>query len=96
MSVLFHPDAEQEFNDAIDYYEDIEKGLGYDFAVEIANTLARITAFPKAWPVIENGIRRALVKRFPYAVLYSENQDNLYIIAVMHLHRNPEYWQQRT
>jgi len=95
MNVLFHPDAELEFNEAVDYYEGVESGLGLDFSIEIANAIARITAFPKAWPVIEDGIRRALVKRFPYGVLYSEEQEKIYIVAVMHLHRNPGYWKQR-
>ena len=96
MTVLFHPDAELEFNAAIDYYEAIENGLGYDFSLEITSTIARIIAFPKAWPVIEGEIRRALVRRFPYGVLYSEDQENIYVVAVMHLHRYPEYWKHRT
>jgi len=95
MNVLFHPDAELEFNEAIDYYEGVAYGLGLDFSIEIANAIARIVAFPQAWPVVEDDIRRALVKRFPYGVLYSEDQENIYIVAVMHLHRNPEYWKQR-
>jgi hypothetical protein len=68
MNVLFHPDAELEFNIAIDYYEEIKNGLGKDFSIEIANAIARIVDFPKAWPVIENNIRRALVRRFPFGV----------------------------
>ena len=96
MTVLFHPDAELEFNAAIDYYEAVENGLGYDFSLEIAATIARIIAFPKAWTVIEGEIRRALVRRFPYGVLYSEDQENIYIVAVMHLHRDPVYWKHRT
>lgn len=73
MKFLFHPEAEAEFNDAIDYYEDKERGLGYDFAVavEVYATLQRITAFPEAWPIMKNDVRRSLVKRFPYGVLYS-------------------------
>jgi hypothetical protein len=48
MRFSFHPEAEAEFNDAIDYYEDKEGGLGYDFAVEVYVTIQRITAFTKA------------------------------------------------
>jgi hypothetical protein len=96
MNIWFHPDAELEFNEAIDYYEDVTNGLGYDFSIEIANTISRIVAFPKAWPIIDGNIRRSLVRRFPYGVLYSEDQKTVYVIAVMHLHRNPEYWKNRT
>jgi plasmid stabilization system protein ParE len=95
MRFSFHPEAEAEFNDAIDYYEDKEGGLGYDFAVEVYATIQRITAFPKAWPVMKNDIRRSLVRRFPYGVLYFEKAEEIMVIAVMHLHRNPEYWEHR-
>jgi len=95
MKFSFHPEAEAEFNDAIDYYEDKERGLGYDFAVEVYATIQRIVGFPKAWPVMKNGFRRSLVRRFPYGVLYSEEDEEIWIVAVMHLHRNPEYWDGR-
>ena len=95
MSFVFHPEAETEFNEAIDYYERIERGLGYDFAIEVYNTIQHSVSFPKAWSVNEGDIRRSLVKRFPYGVLYSEENDEIYIIAVMHLHRFPGYWKYR-
>jgi hypothetical protein len=60
MSFSFHPDAEKEFNEAIDYYEKLEPGLGYDFALEIHSAVKRSIAFPKAWPEIEEDIRRSL------------------------------------
>ncbi len=95
MTFGFHPEAESEFNEAIDYYEEIEPGLGYDFALEVYSAIQRSVAFPKAWPVIEGEIRRSLVKRFPYGVLYSEETDGIHIAAVMHLHRHPDYWRHR-
>jgi len=39
MSFSFHPEAEEELNVAVDYYEDIEPGLGYDFALEVYSTI---------------------------------------------------------
>lgn len=95
MNIVFHPEAEAELSAAIDYYEAIEIGLGYDFSVEIQASIERIAAFPKAWTTIEGEIRRSLVRRFPYGVLYAEEDGNIYIIAVMHLHREPNYWQYR-
>jgi len=52
-------------------------------------------AYPQAWPVFDDEIRRALVRRFSYGVLYSEEEDALLIIAVMNLHREPGYWKGR-
>lgn len=60
MNFAFHPDAENEFNSAIDYYENIEPGLGYDFAVEVHSAIQRAVALPKAWVVIEGDIRRSI------------------------------------
>lgn len=95
MNYSFHPDAEEEFNYAIDYYEEIESGLGYDFAIEVHSAIQRATAYPKAWAVLDGEIRRSLVRRFPYGVLYSKLQEDLFIIAVMSLHRDPDYWKKR-
>ncbi len=95
MSYFFHPEAEKEFNEAIDYYEDIEPGLGYDFALEIHSTITRSVDFPKAWAILEGDVRKSLVRRFPYGILYSEKKDGIFILAVMHLHRKPGYWKHR-
>lgn len=72
-----------------------EAGLGFDFAVEVHFTIQRAVAFPKAWPVIDGEIRRSLVRRFPFGVLYSEEKEGIFIAAVMNLHRHPEYWKDR-
>lgn len=95
MKYSFHPEAEDEFNKAIDYYEQIDSGLGYDFALEVYSTIKRSVELPKAWAMIDNPIRRSLVKRFPYGILYSEAPEGISIIAVMHLHRRPDYWKHR-
>ena len=46
MNFNFHPEAEIEFNEAIDYYEKIETGLGYDFAIEVYNTIQFSVQYP--------------------------------------------------
>ncbi len=96
MSFSFHPEAEEDFNKAIDYYEAIEPWLGYDFALEVYSAIQRAVDFPKTWMVLEGEVRRTLVKRFPYGILYSEEENGIFILAVMHLHRKPGYWHHRT
>lgn len=95
MRVEFHPEAEEEFEEAIDFYEYRRVGLGFEFASEVYATLGRILSFPKAWPRIGGEVRRSLLQRFPYGILYSEEGDTLYVVAVMHLHRDPDYWKSR-
>ncbi len=95
MNFSFHPEAEEKFRKATDYYEEIEPRLGCDFALEIYSTIKRSVEFPKAWAVLDGDVRRSLVRRFPYGILYSEERDGIFIVAVMNLHREPEYWQHR-
>jgi len=95
MRFSFHPEAEKEFNEEIEFYEDIEPGLGYDFAMEVYSAIDRAVEFPKAWSVLEGDVRRSLVRRFPYGVLYSEEEEEIFVVAVMSLHREPNYWKGR-
>lgn len=48
--------------------------LGYDFAIEVYAAIQRSIAYPKAWTVLEGEVRRSLVRRFPYGILYSEEK----------------------
>lgn len=96
MKYFFHPDAETDFEEAVIYYENRQYGLGYDFSIEIYSTIRRIMGNPKAWTVLEDDIRRCLTNRFPYGIIYSEEYDRIYILAVMNLRRSPDYWKYRT
>lgn len=95
MTFSFHPEAEAEFNAAIGYYEECEPGLGYDFAIEVFANIQKIVNYPMAWPVVEEDVRRCLVNRFPFGVVYSIEQGKIFILAVMHLRRHPDYWKNR-
>lgn len=95
MTFSFHPEAEAEFFDAIEYYEACRRGLGYDFAVETYSAIDKIVAFPLVWPSVDQKIRRCLMQRFPFGLLYDCSGDKIIIVAVMHLHRKPGYWKQR-
>ncbi|CAB1078064.1 hypothetical protein D1AOALGA4SA_5829 [Olavius algarvensis Delta 1 endosymbiont] len=95
MNYSFHPEAEVEFNQAIDYYENRAEGLGYDSAIEVYSAIERIISYPKAWLILAQHVRRCMTRRFPYGVLCSEEPEKIFILAVMHLHRDPDYWKHR-
>jgi toxin ParE1/3/4 len=95
MTFSFHPEAEAEFIDAIEYYEKHERGLGYDFSIEVHYAIQNIITYPTAWPILEDDIHRCLVNRFPFGVIYSIEKDKIFILAVMHLRRHPDYWKHR-
>ncbi len=92
MNWSFHPEAEEEFLEAINYYEECRTGLGYEFALEVYAALQRIITHPLAWPILEGDLRRSRMNRFPYGVLYAQEGEDIYVLAVMHLHRDPDYW----
>ncbi|MBN8443704.1 MAG: type II toxin-antitoxin system RelE/ParE family toxin [Thauera sp.] len=95
MRVLFSPEAQQEFNDAFAYYERQQQGLGQGLKHDARQALQRIRLWPFSCTVETDGIRRLLLTRFPYKLLYSVENDCLYVIAFAHQHRAPEYWTDR-
>lgn len=95
MKYGFHPEAEAEFFQAIDYYEGCELDLGYDFALEVHATIDNILSFLYAWAALEEDIRLCQIRRFLYGIIYFLHGDFIFILAVMHLHRDPEGWKDR-
>lgn len=95
MTFSFYPDAEAEFLEAIDFYEEREDGLGLELSREIFATIQRIIQHPNAWPSYTRGTRRCLTKRFPFGIVYRVDDDKTIIWAVTHLSREPEYWLSR-
>ncbi|MDD2328696.1 MAG: type II toxin-antitoxin system RelE/ParE family toxin [bacterium] len=95
MNFAFHPEAEDEFLDAIAYYQNCDDGLGLDFVEEVFAAIKNAVDYPFMWPEIDHEIRRCLVHRFPYGVLYSIETAGIFVLAVMNLHRNPDYWKHR-
>lgn len=95
MQFAFHPAAESEFNAAIDWYEERLLGLGQAFALEVRHAVHRAASMPLAWQVLEGDVRRALVNRYPYGVLYALEPDQIFVVAVMHLRQRPGYWRGR-
>jgi toxin ParE1/3/4 len=95
MKFSFHAEAEIEFFEAIEYYESCRKNLGADFAFEVYSTINKIIVFPEAWMLVDTDIRRCIINRFPFGIIYSIEKDEIFILAVMHLHRKPDYWKNR-
>ena len=91
----FHPDALQEYRQAATWYAEREPRVALEFVEAIEDAIKRILESPTRWRVIEEDIRRCLTHVFPYAILYTIEQDYLLIVAVMHFSREPNYWKHR-
>lgn len=96
MRIRFEIEAAAELAEAVAYYNGLLPGLGSEFAAEVRGGLHRIEEHPNAWPLIEDDIRRYRLNRFPYGFVYMIHQSEIVVLAVMHLHRKPDYWKERS
>jgi plasmid stabilization system protein ParE len=94
-SVEFHPDAQDELISAAQFYEREAEGLGLDFVATVQITYERLRELPTSGAPLGRRVRRLLVPKFPYGLLYRVEPERIYILAVMHLHRRPGYWRSR-
>lgn len=88
----FHRLADRELNEAAQYYDLENPGLGSSFLNEIDRCLQSIEDQPEAGVILRGSVRRRLLRRFPYALLYKIKPGTIRILAVMNLKRRPTYW----
>ena len=95
-SVVFHPAARAEFRAAVAEYEAQRAGLGTAMALEVRELVDLARVFPQMGsPYSVPGVRRLFPRTFPYAVAYLVIEEALFIVAVAHGHREPDYWHER-
>jgi toxin ParE1/3/4 len=91
----FHPGALEEYLGAVSYYADISPRLAESFIKSFESGMEEILAYPEAWPIVEEDVRRYLIKRFPFGIYYCIDGDRIMIYAVTHMSRDPQYWKSR-
>lgn len=95
-SLVVSPEAEAETQEAVDYYrQEASRDLALDFLEKVQATLERISESPLQFPVVHRGVRRAIVKRFPYGVFFRLRGDFVKVIAIVHHARHPRVWKRR-
>ncbi|MFA7173448.1 MAG: type II toxin-antitoxin system RelE/ParE family toxin [Kiritimatiellia bacterium] len=95
MRFYFHPVADDEFDKAVQYYQEYQPGLGLRFAGEVYSAINRIIKFLNSFSRLSKNTRRCMLNRFPYGVIYQMQHNTIHIIAVGHLNRRPGYWRNR-
>lgn len=95
LPIVFEPEVEADVDEAYQWYEQRGRGLGEDFLAAVRTTLDRIQLNPELHAVIYRELRRALVRRFPYAVYYRVERERIAVVAVHHGKRDPRRWQSR-
>jgi plasmid stabilization system protein ParE len=93
--VAFESAARADVRAAMTHYGAISPHLAARFASELDDTVRRIRTMPQAMPPAGAGLRRCLLRHFPYSVIYRTSFDPLRVLAVMHHRQSPERWQGR-
>jgi plasmid stabilization system protein ParE len=95
MNIVFVPEAREEFLDAISHYEDSRSGLGERFKEEADRCILWIAEHPELYRMRPAGYRRINLRVFPYYIPFITRGTTLWILAVAHGARKPEYWVRR-
>ncbi|HEU0036277.1 MAG TPA: type II toxin-antitoxin system RelE/ParE family toxin [Kofleriaceae bacterium] len=99
-SVTVDDEAVEELESAAQWYEARRRDLGIDFVREVREALRRISSEPQIWPLVPNvperlGVRRFVLRRFPYAIIFAEFADEIRVLAIAHSKREPGFWRER-
>jgi toxin ParE2 len=95
MHVKFLTAAESDLLEAVSYYNEQKEDLGFEFSKEIQRAVFSMVDFPDAWPALNKNYRRCRLQKFPYGIFYRVQDKSVIIVAILHLHRNPESWRSR-
>jgi plasmid stabilization system protein ParE len=95
LPVVWLPEADAELKETVARYESIRPELGLRFAEAVDKTVESIAEAPLRFAVVDQGRRRAGVRRFPYGLFFLAENTRIVVIACFHGKRNPKHWQLR-
>lgn len=94
--VIIHSEAREELGSAISYYQEQKAGLGLDFLSEVEQALGKIQRNPNLGESYKvSGLRRYVIQRFPFLIFYAEFEEFIWVVAIAHGKRKPDYWRRR-
>jgi len=94
--IALHESADEEFKAAITFYESQQRGLGDAFFQRVSEGFELILAHPLAGQILSDAFRRRLIRQFPYSIVYRVESDKVFVLAVAHWSRRPDYWRARS
>lgn len=99
-SITFDDEAVEELESAAQWYEARRQDLGIDLVRDVREALLRIASRPHAWPLAPNvpehlNARRFVLRRFPYVVVFAELANEIRVLAIAHMSREPGFWRGR-
>lgn len=95
MSFFLHPQAQEELEQAIEFYKEQQAGLEKRFVEAVDDAINRVCRNPLLYRKIDENVRKCRLLHFPYAIVFRVMSGQIEIIAVMHLRKEPNYWESR-
>lgn len=95
LPVVFDPRAEDDVDAAVQWYAQQQSKFALEFLEALDAALGRVVQYPEAYSEVDSGIRRALMKKFPYFIYYTVDSNRIAILAVLHTRRAPDTSRQR-
>lgn len=96
MQIVVRPAAAADIDEAFLWYEGQRPGLGHEFLAAAQRLIDAVARHPLRYPIVRRDTRRALLRRFPYAVYFRVYGEVIVVVACMHGRRSPRRWQART
>jgi len=90
------PEARLDILDARSWYEERAPGLGMEFARAVDVAASAILRFPQAFPEVHGPVRKAVMRRFPYSLLFVIEQEGIVVLGCFHQRRDPQSWAVRS
>ena len=95
MTVVFHPEASQDVQEAFRWYESRDSDVADAFRAALDRAVDRIRERPLGCPTYGHGLRRVLLKKFPFQVVFRPGETEVFVVAVAHFKRRPRFWLER-
>ena len=93
--LILAPEVDDDLAEAYAWYENQRTGLGEEFLGCVDACIERICRRPRMYAIVHDSYRRALVRRFPFAVFYENVRNTVTVYAVLHTARDPQKWRER-
>jgi plasmid stabilization system protein ParE len=91
----FHSEARKDLRQALEWYREQSPRAALEFRIAVSSVILHIVQAPHRWPTYLYQTRRAVMRRFPFSVVYMDDSDVVSIVAVAHNKRRPGYWRDR-
>lgn len=93
--VIIHSEARAELDSAIAYYEEQKIGLGLNFLSRVEQVLSKIQQNSNLGAPYKSGLRRYVIQQFPFLIFYTEFEELIWVVAIAHGKRRPNYRKRR-